>query len=706
MTDLPSRTPPQPATPQLPPVDPSVEAQEFSIKREELKARQAEAAAKLRLANAPWWMRADPLVLAVAAGVLTLAGNIGVAWYNGRETINQEQIKAKSALALEREKAKSSLITHAISTDNPAAAQRNILFFLDSGLLPDPGDTIRQAAAKYNPVLPGPAPAQQPIDRGLYQQPVLIVDPGMPTQVIRALSTDARGTLAVIGSEDKTLRIWSLSDGKLLQTIRVPAGPGNIGKLFAVAFDPAGRLIAAGGWSAGVSGKESIYLFGLGSSEMVARIDGLPNVTTKLLFSPDGRFLAAAFGDGSLRIYARDKQWAEVFRDTTHSDSIYGLSFAPDGRLAAVSYDGSARLYNADFKLAVSLKLSHGEPYQVAFSPNGNALAIGFADASTVELRDGHSLQSLSGPNVDGIAGTLPLVQWSKDGQTLFGGGGNFVVAWSEAGHGKRVVLEAGKDTTTGIETLPDGAILIATADPSLKCLNKDGSIRWSLQSPAAYLRKSSNLAVSTDGTKVDFGLLRFDVSALQLTNNPPRDHLTSPANVNGLPITNWKNGYSPVLAGNPIQLGKYEESRSLAVHPSGDSFVLGTTWNIRAFDKTGQLLWRSETDVVLTVNISGDGRLVIAACGDGTIRWYRMDDGRELLRLMVMADNMNWVAWTPEGFYGATLGARGVLQWYVNRGPNSAGVVLPLSDLPQFYRPEVLARNLKEQDITTRIRP
>jgi hypothetical protein len=240
----------------------------------------------------------------------------------------------------------------------------------------------------------------------------------------------------------------------------------------------------------------------------------------------------------------------------------------------------------------------------------------------------------------------------------------------------------------------------MATADPLLKCLNKDGSVRWSLQSPAAYLHESGDLAVSADGTKVDVGLLRFDVSALKLTINPPRDHLTLPPKVDGLPITNWKNDNSPMLAGNPIPLDKYEKSRSLALHPSSTSFVLGTGWSIRAFDKHGQRLWRRDTVDVLKVNISGDGRLVIAACGDGTIRWYRMDDGRELLALMVMGNKSDWVAWTPEGYYGATPGAYGVLQWYVNRGPDSAGVVLPLSDLPQFRRPDVLALNLKEQDI------
>jgi hypothetical protein len=53
----------------------------------------------------------------------------------------------------------------------------------------------------------------------------------------------------VTGSIDKTVRVWSLADGALARTIRLPAGPGNVGKAYAVALSPDGELIAAGGWS-------------------------------------------------------------------------------------------------------------------------------------------------------------------------------------------------------------------------------------------------------------------------------------------------------------------------------------------------------------------------------------------------------------------------------------------------------------------------
>ena len=114
--------------------------------------------------------------------------------------------------------------------------------------------------------------------------------------------------------------------------------------------------------------------------------------------------------------------------------------------------------------------------------------------------------------------------------------------------------------------------------------------------------------------------------------------------------------------------------------------------------DAGGRLLWRhSAPGVVQTANITGDGRLVVATYIDGTIRWHRMDDGRELLALYVLADKQNWVAWTPEGFYGATPGAFSVLRWHVNRGFDAAAETVPVSEIPKLRRPDALPFVLQE---------
>src|SRR5262245_6830554 len=99
-------------------------------------------------------------------------------------------------------------------------------------------------------------------------------------------------------------------------------------------------------------------------------------------------------------------------------------------------------------------------------------LAVGYLDVVTVDLLDGHSLDSLPRPNVDGLRnGGLSSVAWSKDGKTLYAGGTyrgrciGRVLTWANVGRGERRALPAGNDTVQGLAALPDGALLVATAD-------------------------------------------------------------------------------------------------------------------------------------------------------------------------------------------------------------------------------------------------
>jgi Caspase domain len=552
----------------------------------------------------------------------------------------------------------------------------------------------------------------------LYEQPVLIIEPGMHTAPIKDVSVDAAGKIAVTGGLDKALRVWSLPDGGLLRTIRMPAGPEDIGKIYAVAVHPDGALVAAGGWTQWTkfAREESIYVFETQTGRMVARIGGLPNNIGGLAFSPDGRYLAAGFlGKNGLHVYDRDLQWNEVFRDTDYGDRTWGVTFSTDGRLATASFDGKVRLYERGFRLVVPPKQVTGgrQPIGIAFNPDGALLAVGYNDAPTVDLLDGHSLEPLPRPNLEGLGrGSLYVVTWSKDGETLYAGGQywdgvtNPVLAWAQAGRGSRRTLPGASNSVSGLAALPDGRLLIAAQDPFLGLLEPDGRPRWTHSSPKADFRDQlDRLRVSADGTVIDFGFevggkspLHFDLRARKLSADLPADQRTLPAKEAGLVIQTWRNSFSPTIDGKPIKLERYEMSRSLAIHPDSSLFVLGTSWALRAFDAKGRLIWRRDVPpAVWAVNISGDGRLAIAAEGDGTIRWYRLDDGRELLAMYVLADKQNWIAWTPEGFYGATAGAFGLLQWQVNRGFDAAADTVPVNAIPSLRRPDALALVLQE---------
>ena len=132
--------------------------------------------------------------------------------------------------------------------------------------------------------------------------------------------------------------------------------------MYAVAISPDGSMIAAAGWTEHRHCSCSIYLFDREPGNLVRRIAAdLPNVTHFLTFSPDGRYLAAMLGSNNgLRIFDRDKDWSEVFRDDQYGDDSYGAAFARDGRLATTSYDGLIRFYTSDPNMQVQTENKFG----------------------------------------------------------------------------------------------------------------------------------------------------------------------------------------------------------------------------------------------------------------------------------------------------------------------------------------------------------
>jgi hypothetical protein len=141
---------------------------EAAIKAAELEVRRLEAAKAIATITSPWWRRADPIVLAILAGVLTLFGNMTVTILNNYNVAVQEQKKASDDLALEQAKARYNLVLQAMATNDAAVARRNIHFFIDAGLLNDPDCRIRDAIDQDQPVLPSLSGVAPPLPGGLH----------------------------------------------------------------------------------------------------------------------------------------------------------------------------------------------------------------------------------------------------------------------------------------------------------------------------------------------------------------------------------------------------------------------------------------------------------------------------------------------------------------------------------------------------------
>lgn len=551
-------------------------------------------------------------------------------------------------------------------------------------------------------------------------EPILRIETGMHTAPIWRIGIDRENRYLVTASDDKTARVWELSSGNLLRVLRPPIGDGNEGKLYAVAFSPDGYTVAVGGWTKAETGNHNIYIFDRESGRMLRRIEGLPTVTFHLTYSPDGSRLAATlFGQNGVRVY-ETVNYFEIFADSDYGTDSYGADFDSTGRLVTSSYDGFLRLYerktgNRSLRLVAKRKVEGGtRPFSVKFSPDGNKIAVGFDDSTKVAVVSGRDLSLLFAPDTDGVDdGYLSSVAWSTDGQILFAGGrygkgGQYPIRyWADGGRGKCREVDAASNTIMQILPTRDGGVVFGAGDPAFGRVDASGNRALFVTAAIAdYRNNREGFLISLDGTRIQFGYeqwgkspARFSLIERQLITDltdSPTDRLSAPI-TSGIAVTDWEDTYAPKLNKKALKLNQYEMSRCLAIAPDQSCFLLGTDWWLRLFDRSGKELWKAAIpSVAWSVNISGDGRLAVAAFADGTIRWYRLTDGKELLAFFPHNDRKQWVLWTPSGYYDCSPGAEELIGWHINNSADEAAYFFPASRFrTTAYRPDITAKIL-----------
>lgn len=563
------------------------------------------------------------------------------------------------------------------------------------------------------------------------QEPVLVIETGMHTAPVKRIGVDRACRIAATGSYDKTVRIWSLPDGRLLHTFRPPIGPGDSGKMYAAGVSPDGRWAVAGGWDAarGVSKQDFVYVIDTASGGLVARVGPIGSVLNHFAFSPDGRWLAAV-SSGNVGLAVIDTQsWRIVAADKDYADDSYGAAFGPDGRLYTVAYDGKLRQYGPgpDFKRMPEIATkSSKQAYSLAVDPRGELIAVGFSDSRAVDVYDAHTLEYRFSADTGSFDnGNFSKVAWNTDGTRLFAGGAYQALSqnvWKTPlltfdRDGKRVgdPLPLSDDAIMNLQ-LCGNAVAVAAADPAFGLVDRNGRTNPWVTAAVPDLRDKVGDAftVSSNAMQMRFGLgdrgaepVLFDLGKRSITSAPtPVAAFRAPV-IEGLPVTDWYNSYYPRFAGKPISLEQYETSRSLAIRPGRTGFVLGTEYYLRAFDDHGRQRWeQAGPSIAWGVNFSADGRIIVVAYGDGTIRWLRWSDGKELLAVFINRKTREWVAWTPSGYYMASPGGENLIGWQVNRGWAQAADFFPVSTFAKDYaRPDVVERVLDTLDEAEAVR-
>lgn len=589
-----------------------------------------------------------------------------------------------------------------ISSDRKEAGQRRMAL----------AASLREMRwAPYPEIMGGIALAGPTGPAGTLPPPVLRLETGLHMAAIRALSVSADGRLALTASEDKSARLWDPATGRLLRVIRPAVEDDKAGMLYACALAPDGNLAALGGWTRSArDGSHRILLVDTRTGNLVRSLEVGPQVVNFLAFSPDGQRLAAHLGGTSgLRMF-RTQDGTLLAQDQDYSQPTYRGAFDAKGRYAVSCDDGFLRLYDAACRLAAKVKAPAEHPFGLAFSPDGARLAVAYAESPRLDVLDAGTLGMVFTPKAG--SSKLGLAAWSWDGQTLYASGGedfgpapNVLRSWAKAGHGVAQETALACATVSELLVLPDGGLAYAAQDPAWGVCEASGAVRFRKAIHPGDLRAARRTfridalatRVSLPGRIPDFPEAAFSVPDLDLVAQAPLGEV-GPASTMGLEVTGWEDGLHPAFQGQPLILEPFETSRSLGRIPGGNGFLLGTDWNLRAYDAQG-LRWKHPTPAaVWGLAARQDGQVAAALLADGTIRWYRLRDGVELLGLYVAADR-RWIAWTPSGAFAASPGGETLAGWQINR-TDQTGDFFPLSQFrDRFYQPGLLLRVLETLD-------
>ena len=160
------------------------------------------------------------------------------------------------------------------------------------------------------------------------------------TDVIGRVAFSSDGILFATASWDGTAKVWEVASGQLLYTLTADAG-----QVRSVDFNPDGKLLA----TAHEDGTATIWNVSTESElqedeRILYRLVGHSNTIFEAVFSPDGRHLATSGFDGTIRLW--DVNSGRELLILAENSGGPDMDYSPEGRfLVLASGDGAARVF-------------------------------------------------------------------------------------------------------------------------------------------------------------------------------------------------------------------------------------------------------------------------------------------------------------------------------------------------------------------------